>query len=205
MTALGVQAARSATLVVADALHRPARSTLGALPGSAPGQLINPTHSLWVSLAGNSSAMPAVNLLVQFGEIAIGVCLLLSLATRFAALMGAILTGLLCVAGWSFAKRDRQRAIPVRGAFGLPHRRGRGRRVGPRWGPVALQGADQKPGSFPGGVVAAYRDQPVLIPRRSRSSADPARFAGATAVSRCTPFVAEEPPAKPRCRGGIRS
>ena len=98
-----MQAARSATLVVADALHRPARSTLGALPGAAPGQLINPTHSLWVSLAGNSSAMPVVNLLVQFGEIAIGVCVLLSFAVRFAALMGAILTGLLCVAGWSFA------------------------------------------------------------------------------------------------------
>ena len=76
-------------------------ATLGALPGSAPDQLINPTHHFWVSLAGNSTAMSVINFLVPYGEIAIGACLMLGLATRFAATMGAVLTGLLFVAGWS--------------------------------------------------------------------------------------------------------
>ncbi len=78
-------------------------ATLGALPGSNPKVVVNPTHDLWVSLANNGTLMPIINFLVQFGEIAIGVALILGIATRFAGIMGAILTGLFFVASWSFA------------------------------------------------------------------------------------------------------
>ncbi len=78
-------------------------ATLGALPGSNPKVVVNPTHDLWVSLAGNGTLMPIINFLVQFGEIAIGIALILGLATRFAGIMGALLTGLFFVASWSFA------------------------------------------------------------------------------------------------------
>ena len=47
--------------------------------------------------------MGLINFLVQFGEIAVGACLVLGLATRFAGIMGALLTGLFFVASWSFA------------------------------------------------------------------------------------------------------
>ena len=56
-----------------------------------------------MALANNGTLMPIINFLVQFGEIAIGVCLILGLATRFSGIMGAILTGLFFVASWSFA------------------------------------------------------------------------------------------------------
>jgi thiosulfate dehydrogenase (quinone) large subunit len=78
-------------------------ATLGALPGSDPKVVVNPTHDLWVSLAGNGTIMPLINFLVQFGELAIGICLILGLATRFSGIMGALLTGLFFVASWSFA------------------------------------------------------------------------------------------------------
>ncbi len=78
-------------------------ATLGALPGSNPKVVVNPTHDFWVALGNNGSLIPIINFLVQFGELAIGVCLILGLATRFSGIMGAILTGLFFVASWSFA------------------------------------------------------------------------------------------------------
>jgi thiosulfate dehydrogenase [quinone] large subunit len=78
-------------------------ATGGTLPGSDPKVIVNPTHDLWVSLASNGTLMPIVNFLVVFGETAVGICLILGLATRFAGIMGALLTGLFFVASWSFA------------------------------------------------------------------------------------------------------
>ena len=78
-------------------------ATLGSLPGSNPKVVVNPTHGFWVALAGNTDLMGLINFLVQFGEIAVGACLVLGLATRFAGIMGALLTGLFFVASWSFA------------------------------------------------------------------------------------------------------
>jgi thiosulfate dehydrogenase (quinone) large subunit len=78
-------------------------ATAGTLPGSADGAIVNPTHDMWVSLAGNPGLMSAVNVLVVFGEIAIGVALILGLATRFAGVMGALMMGLFWVATWDFA------------------------------------------------------------------------------------------------------
>ena len=78
-------------------------ATGGAWLGSDPTTVVNPTHSFWVSLAGNASLMSVVNTLVVFGECAIGIALILGLATRFAGLGGAVMMTLFFVANWSFA------------------------------------------------------------------------------------------------------
>jgi thiosulfate dehydrogenase (quinone) large subunit len=78
-------------------------ATLGTMPGSAEGAVVNPTHDFWVALAGNANLMGVVNFLVVFGEIAIGVALILGLATRFAGLMGGLMMGLFYIATWEFA------------------------------------------------------------------------------------------------------
>lgn len=70
---------------------------------SDPKAIVNPTHAFWVGLAGNAGLMSAINTLVVFGEIAIGVALILGLATRFAGVMAAIMMALFYVANWSFA------------------------------------------------------------------------------------------------------
>ena len=78
-------------------------ATGGTLPGSDPKVVVNPTHDFWVSVAANPQAVEVINFLVVFGEIAIGVALILGLFTRFAGVMGALMMGLFYVANWSFA------------------------------------------------------------------------------------------------------
>lgn len=78
-------------------------ATLGTAEGAAEGAIVNPTHDFWVSLAGNGTLMPIVNFLVMFGEVAIGVALILGIATRFASLMGFLMMGLFWIAAWDFA------------------------------------------------------------------------------------------------------
>lgn len=46
---------------------------------------------------------PAIDYLVVVGELLIGAALIVGLATRFAAVMGAILMALIYVSAWSFA------------------------------------------------------------------------------------------------------
>ena len=77
--------------------------TGGTLPGSDPKAIVNPTHDLWVSLAGNPGLVSLVNFLVVAGELAIGVALIIGFATRFSGVMGAILMGFITVAAWNFA------------------------------------------------------------------------------------------------------
>jgi thiosulfate dehydrogenase (quinone) large subunit len=77
--------------------------TTGAWLGSDPKAIINPTHGFWVSIAGNASLVSVFDTLVVFGEVAIGVALILGLVTRFAAVMGTVLMVLLYVSNWSFA------------------------------------------------------------------------------------------------------
>jgi thiosulfate dehydrogenase (quinone) large subunit len=67
-----------------------------------PKAVYNPTHDFWVSLANNATAMTIVNNLVVAGEVAIGVALVLGIATRFAGAMGALMMGFFFLAGWSF-------------------------------------------------------------------------------------------------------
>ena len=69
----------------------------------ADGTIVNPTHSFWVSLAGNGTLMPIVNFLVVFGEVAIGAALILGLATRFASVAGVVMMGLFWIAAWDFS------------------------------------------------------------------------------------------------------
>jgi thiosulfate dehydrogenase [quinone] large subunit len=77
--------------------------TTGTWLGSDPKAIVNPTHSFWVSLAANASLVSVIDTLVVFGEIAVGVALILGLATRFSAVMGTLLMALIYVSGWSFA------------------------------------------------------------------------------------------------------
>jgi thiosulfate dehydrogenase (quinone) large subunit len=77
--------------------------TAGVLPDSATGAIVNPTHDLWVALAGNATLLPIVNSAVVLGEVAIGACLIVGLFTRFAGLAGALMMGLFTIAAYSFA------------------------------------------------------------------------------------------------------
>jgi thiosulfate dehydrogenase [quinone] large subunit len=77
--------------------------TTGSWIGSDPNSVVNPTHSFWVSIAGNASLVHLFDTLVVFGEVAIGAALLVGLATRFSAVMGVVLMLLLYVSNWSFA------------------------------------------------------------------------------------------------------
>lgn len=80
-------------------------ATAGSWPGVelAQGQSINPTHGFWVSLAGNPGLVSVINVLVVFGEIAIGTALILGLFTRFASVMGTAMLLLFYFAAWDFA------------------------------------------------------------------------------------------------------
>ena len=78
-------------------------ATLGTVPGGAEGAVVNPTHGMWVSLAGNPALMSAVNALVVAGEVAIGAAFILGLATRIAGGAGALMMALFWIASWDFA------------------------------------------------------------------------------------------------------
>jgi thiosulfate dehydrogenase [quinone] large subunit len=78
-------------------------ATVGTLPGSAEKAIVNPTHDFWVSLATNPTLVGIINTLVVTGEIAIGIALILGIATRFAGTMGALMMGLFWVANFDFA------------------------------------------------------------------------------------------------------
>jgi thiosulfate dehydrogenase [quinone] large subunit len=68
----------------------------------AEGTVFNPTQGLWLGLAGNSTAMSVVNVLVPFGQIAIGISLILGLFTRLGAAMGALMMTFFFFAAWDF-------------------------------------------------------------------------------------------------------
>ena len=80
-------------------------ATMGTWPGVtlAQGEYINPTHPLWASLGQSAGLIGVVNVLVVFGELAIGTALILGLFTRFAAAMGTLMLTFFFVASWDFA------------------------------------------------------------------------------------------------------
>ena len=78
-------------------------ATGGVWLGSDPKTIVNPTQPFWVSIATNVSLVHVIDTLVVFGEIAVGVALILGLATRFAGVCGFLLMALIYVSGWSFA------------------------------------------------------------------------------------------------------
>jgi thiosulfate dehydrogenase [quinone] large subunit len=70
--------------------------------GDPGDQIFNPTQSFWATLAENEAAMSAINLLVPWGQIGIGVSLILGVLTRFGAAMGTLMMLLFFVAAWDF-------------------------------------------------------------------------------------------------------
>jgi thiosulfate dehydrogenase [quinone] large subunit len=66
------------------------------------GQVFNPTHDFWVGLAANETAMTIIDFLVPYGQLAIGIGLILGLFTRFSAAMGTLMMLLFFVAAWDF-------------------------------------------------------------------------------------------------------
>ena len=68
----------------------------------AEGTVFNPTHDFWAGLATNDAAMSTINVLVPFGQVGIGIGLILGLLTRFSALMGTLMMLFFFVAAWDF-------------------------------------------------------------------------------------------------------
>jgi thiosulfate dehydrogenase [quinone] large subunit len=69
----------------------------------AEGTVFNPTQGLWLSIAGNAGLMAIINVLVPFGQIGIGISLVLGLFTRLGAAMGALMMTFFFFAAWDFA------------------------------------------------------------------------------------------------------
>ncbi len=76
--------------------------TVPNMVGQADPMSHNPTQALWTGLAGNAAAIDLINFLVVAGEIAIGLALILGLATRLAGILGAAMMFLFWVAAWDF-------------------------------------------------------------------------------------------------------
>jgi thiosulfate dehydrogenase [quinone] large subunit len=68
----------------------------------AEGTVFNPTQAFWVGLAANDTAMSVINVLVPYGQIGIGVGLILGLLTRFSAAMGTLMMLFFFIAAWDF-------------------------------------------------------------------------------------------------------
>ena len=69
----------------------------------AEGTVFNPTQGFWVDLATNDAAMTFINVLVPWGQLGIGIGLILGLLTRFSAAMGTLMMLFFFVAAWDFA------------------------------------------------------------------------------------------------------
>ncbi len=62
----------------------------------------NPIQGFWGGLAADPGLLGLINFLVVFGEVAIGIALVLGLATRLAGALGAIMMFLFWLAAWDF-------------------------------------------------------------------------------------------------------
>ena len=68
----------------------------------AEGTIFNPTQAFWAGLATNEAVMSVINILVPFGQIGIGIGLILGLLTRFSAAMGTLMMLFFFIAAWDF-------------------------------------------------------------------------------------------------------
>jgi thiosulfate dehydrogenase (quinone) large subunit len=68
----------------------------------AEGTVFNPTQDFWVGLAANETAMSIINVLVPYGQMGIGIGLILGLLTRLSAAMGVLMMLVFFVAAWDF-------------------------------------------------------------------------------------------------------
>jgi thiosulfate dehydrogenase (quinone) large subunit len=69
----------------------------------AEGTIVNPTHQLWADLASNTALLSTVDVLVPYGQVLIGLALILGFATRFSAVMGFLMMAFITTASWDFA------------------------------------------------------------------------------------------------------
>jgi thiosulfate dehydrogenase [quinone] large subunit len=78
--------------------------TLGWPFVTAPveGEIYNPTHDFWAGIGGSDGAMAIVNILVPWGQVGIGIGLILGLLTRFSAAMGTLMMLFFFLAAWEF-------------------------------------------------------------------------------------------------------
>ena len=76
--------------------------TIPNMVGLADPMSHNPTQGIWTGLAGDPTVLGIVNFLVVFGEIAIGLALILGVATRLAGALGAVMMFLFWIAAWDF-------------------------------------------------------------------------------------------------------
>jgi thiosulfate dehydrogenase [quinone] large subunit len=68
----------------------------------AEGTVVNPTALFWADLASNAALLSAIDFLVPYGQVAIGLALILGFATRFAAVMGFLMMAFITIAAWDF-------------------------------------------------------------------------------------------------------
>ncbi|MFH1474486.1 MAG: DoxX family membrane protein [Chloroflexota bacterium] len=68
----------------------------------AEGTVFNPTHDVWVGLAGNEAALTVIGLMVPLGQLGVGIALILGLLTRFGAAVGTLMMLFFFVAAWDF-------------------------------------------------------------------------------------------------------
>lgn len=68
----------------------------------AEGTVFNPTQGFWAGMATNESAMSIINILVPWGQVGIGLGLVLGLLTRFSAAMGTLMMLFFFLAAWEF-------------------------------------------------------------------------------------------------------
>lgn len=76
--------------------------TIPNMTGLTDPMIHNPTQGLWTSMAANPTVLGVVDFLVVFGEVAIGIALILGIATRLAGSLGAVMMFLFWIAAWDF-------------------------------------------------------------------------------------------------------
>ena len=66
------------------------------------GAIYNPTHDFWVAMSENETLMSIINVIVPYGQLGIGIGLVLGMLTRFSALMGTLMMLGFFLAAWDF-------------------------------------------------------------------------------------------------------
>jgi len=69
----------------------------------AEGTVVNPSAAFWADLAANPAILGVIDFIIPFGQVAIGLALILGFATRLAGFMGFLMMAFITVAAWDFA------------------------------------------------------------------------------------------------------
>lgn len=68
----------------------------------AEGTIFNPTQGIWAGLAADQTLLGIVDVLVPWGQVGIGLSLILGLLTRFGAAMGTLMMLFFFLSAWEF-------------------------------------------------------------------------------------------------------